>query len=60
MDYMHGFSLQPANINLQVIPGYDMVVNVTPNQDGAFSILCNEFCGIGHHKMVTKLYVVNK
>jgi cytochrome c oxidase subunit II len=60
MDYMHGFSLQPANINLQVVPGYDMVVNVTPNQDGAFSIICNEYCGIGHHKMATKLYVVNK
>lgn len=60
MDYNHGFSLQPANINLQVVPGYEMIVTTTPNQDGTFSILCNEYCGIGHHKMVTKLYVVNK
>lgn len=60
MDYMHGFSLQPANINLQVIPGYEMVVTVTPNQSGKFSIICNEYCGIGHHKMVSNLYVVNK
>lgn len=60
LDYMHGFSLQPTNINLQVIPGYDMVVTVTPNQEGKFSIICNEYCGIGHHKMVNNLYVVNK
>lgn len=60
MDYLHGFSLQPANINLEVIPGYEMVVNVTPNEAGSFSIICNEFCGIGHHNMASKLYVVNK
>jgi len=60
MDYLHGFSLQPANINLEVIPGYEMVVNVTPNEAGSFSIICNEFCGIGHSTMASKLYVVNK
>ena len=37
-----------------------MVVTVTPNQEGTFSIICNEYCGIGHHKMVNNLYVVNK
>lgn len=60
MDYQHGFSLQPANINLQVLPGYEMVITVTPNQAGEFSIICNEYCGIGHHTMSSKLYVVNK
>lgn len=60
MDYLHGFSLQPANINLEVLPGYEMVVNVTPNEAGSFSIICNEFCGIGHSTMASKLYVVNK
>jgi cytochrome c oxidase subunit 1 len=34
MDYNHGFSLQPANINIQVVPGYEHVVTVTPNQSG--------------------------
>jgi cytochrome c oxidase subunit 2 len=57
MDYQHGFSLQPENINIQVIPGYEHVVTVTPNRAGTYAIVCNEFCGIGHHKMVTKLYV---
>ena len=57
MDYQHGFSLQPENINVQVLPGYEHVVTVTPNRSGVYAIVCNEFCGIGHHKMVSKLYV---
>ena len=58
VDWQHGFSLQPTNINLQVHPGYDMVLTVTPDQAGEFSVVCNEFCGIGHHTMVGKIYVV--
>lgn len=57
MDYQHGFSLQPENINIQVIPGYEHVITVTPNRAGTYAIVCNEFCGIGHHTMVTRLYV---
>ena len=57
MDYNHGFSLQPANINIQVVPGFEHVITVTPNQAGTYSIVCNEFCGINHHAMVSRLYV---
>jgi cytochrome c oxidase subunit 2 len=57
MDYQHGVSIQPVNVNLQIIPGYEMVVTLTPNQSGTYHIVCNEFCGIGHHTMVSKLYV---
>ena len=60
LDYQHGFSLQPENINLQVLPGYEMVTNITPNRAGNYNIVCNEYCGIGHHTMVSKLYVVKK
>jgi len=58
LDWQHGLSLQPVNINLQIHPGYDMVMNVTPDQAGEFGIVCNEYCGIGHHTMVGKMYVV--
>ena len=58
LDWQHGFSLQPTNINIQVHPGYDMVVTVTPDQAGTYNIVCNEFCGLGHHTMVGKLVVV--
>jgi cytochrome c oxidase subunit 2 len=57
MDWLHGFSLQPENINLEIIPGYEMVVKVTPNKSGDYTIVCNEYCGIGHHTMTGKIYV---
>jgi cytochrome c oxidase subunit 2 len=58
MDWQHGFSLQPVNINLQIHPGYEMVLTVTPDQLGEYGVVCNEFCGIGHHTMIGRLYVV--
>ena len=58
LDWQHGFSLQPVNINLQIHPGYEMVVTVKPDQLGDYGIVCNEFCGIGHHTMLGKMLVV--
>ncbi len=57
MDLQHGFSLQPVNINLQVIPGYDYVATIVPTSTGEFTIVCNEFCNLGHHTMVGKVIV---
>lgn len=58
-DYQHGFSLQPMNMNFHVLPGYDHVITLTPTQTGEFSIICNEFCGAGHHLM-TGLIIVEE
>lgn len=57
MDWQHGFSLQPVNINTQILPGYEMVLTITPDTNGDQTIICNEFCGIGHHTMVGKILV---
>ncbi|MDH3224436.1 MAG: hypothetical protein OEO23_12030, partial [Gemmatimonadota bacterium] len=59
LDLNHGFSLYPLNINFQVVPGYDYGLRVTPDEAGEFHIICNEFCGIGHHTMVGKVIVVD-
>ena len=57
LDVNHGFSLYPINVNFQVVPGYDYGLRVTPNAAGDFRIICNEFCGIGHHTMVGRVIV---
>ena len=57
LDVNHGFSLYPINVNFQVVPGYDYGLRVTPNASGDFRIICNEFCGIGHHIMVGRVIV---
>jgi cytochrome c oxidase subunit II len=57
LDYNHGFSLQPANINIQIVPGFEHVITITPNQSGTYSVVCNEYCGINHHTMVGRIYI---
>ena len=57
MDWQHGFSLQPQNINVQILPGYEMVLTITPDTSGDQTIICNEYCGIGHHNMLGKILV---
>ena len=59
LDVNHGFSLLPLNVNMQVVPGYDYGIRVTPTEAGDFRIVCNEFCGIGHHAMVGKVIVTD-
>jgi cytochrome c oxidase subunit 2 len=58
LDLQHGFSLQPANINIQVVPNYEHVFELTPDAAGEYSVICNEYCGIGHHLMIGKIFVV--
>ena len=59
LDVNHGFSLFPVNVNFQVVPGYDYGLRVSPTAAGDFRIICNEFCGIGHHTMVGRVIVVD-
>jgi cytochrome c oxidase subunit 2 len=60
LDVNHGFSLYPLNVNFQIIPGYDYGLRVTPTEAGDFRILCNEFCGIGHHMMLGRVIVTDE
>jgi cytochrome c oxidase subunit II len=56
-DVNHGFSLYPLNVNFQAVPGYDYGLRITPTEAGDLRIVCNEFCGIGHHTMVGRVVV---
>ena len=60
VDYLHGFSVQPVNINIQVHPGYEHVFTMTPTTSGQFGVICNEFCGVGHHTMASRMYIVDR
>jgi cytochrome c oxidase subunit 2 len=60
LDVNHGFSLFPLNVNIQVVPGYDYGLRVTPSEAGDFRVVCNEFCGINHHNMVGRVIVVDE
>ena len=57
-DWQHGVSLQPVNINISVHPGYEHILTLTPTKAGDYGVVCNEFCGIGHHTMTGIIRVV--
>ena len=57
LDVNHGFALYPINANFQVVPGYDYGLRITPTEAGDFRVMCNEFCGIGHHLMLGRIIV---
>jgi cytochrome c oxidase subunit 2 len=60
-DLQHGFSLIMAghSLNLQILPGYVTEVELTPEETGEYSVVCNEFCGLGHHLMVGRIIVTD-
>lgn len=56
-DVVHGFQIPGTNVNLMVIPGEVNQVSHTFKKPGEYLILCNEYCGVGHQMMATKLIV---
>ena len=59
-DVQHGFSLQPGNINFQVLPGYITGIKLAAENSGDYTLICNEYCGNGHHLMLGRIEVVDK
>jgi len=62
LDFQHGFSLQPQNLNFQILPDYDFVITLTPRETGTFYLVCNEYCSyagpkLGHDTMVGQVIV---
>lgn len=57
LDLNHGFNLYPLNINFQIVPGYDYGLRIKATEAGDYRVICNEFCGVGHHLMVGRVIV---
>ncbi|MGD2073609.1 MAG: cytochrome c oxidase subunit II [Gammaproteobacteria bacterium] len=72
-DVLHGLHVPGTNVDTMVIPGYvsqlRTVINYNavaafgaPNGDGSIRVplYCNEYCGLGHHYMWTRLTIEPK
>ncbi|MEX2646661.1 MAG: hypothetical protein WD249_10395 [Gaiellaceae bacterium] len=59
MDALHGFSLVGGgqNINLEIAPQHAYGATFTPDKPGEYLIVCNEYCGLGHHGMKGRIIV---
>lgn len=59
-DVIHGFEVAGTNINMMLEPGYVSEYVAKFDKVGEFLIICNEYCGVGHHMMSSRIEVVKK
>lgn len=59
VDALHGFSIVGGrqNINLEIAPEHVYGGTFTPEKAGEYLIVCNEYCGLGHHGMQGRIIV---
>ena len=51
IDVVHGFQVAGTNVNMIIEPGHISRYETVMKNDGEFTVVCNEYCGIGHHQM---------
>ena len=59
-DVLHGVHVPDTNMATMIVPGYIAEVTTTFPRTGEYSLLCNEYCGLGHDSMWSRLVVVPK
>jgi cytochrome c oxidase subunit 2 len=59
-DVLHGVHVPNTNMATMIVPGYISEVTTAFPRTGEFSLLCNEYCGLGHDSMWSRLVVVPK
>ena len=59
-DVIHGFYIPETQANAMVIPGQvtEFTMNFGEDQVGSHSLICHEYCGIGHQNMGGTINVV--
>ncbi|PTA68397.1 cytochrome C oxidase subunit II [Deinococcus arcticus] len=56
-DVAHGFQITGTNVNVELLPGHVATLTVTFRRSGEQHVICNEYCGLGHHNMITRFLV---
>lgn len=59
-DVLHGVHIPFTNMSTMVVPGYVSEVTTRFSKEGDSQLLCNEYCGLGHDYMWSRLKVVPK
>lgn len=50
-DVLHDFTVPQFRVKMDLVPGMITYLWFTPTRTGAFEILCEELCGLGHFAM---------
>ncbi|MGV6858057.1 MAG: cupredoxin domain-containing protein [bacterium] len=57
-DVLHGIHTAFTNLNTMVVPGFVSEITTTFPNEGDYPMFCNEYCGLGHDHMWSRLHVV--
>ncbi len=61
-DVNHAFAIYDPDgtfvTQAQMMPGWPSSLRVTLDEPGTYAVRCFEYCGVGHHQMVTTFEVV--
>ena len=60
VDVLHAAHIPMTNMSTMVVPGYVSQVTTTFPKPGDYPLLCNEYCGLGHDHMWSKVTVIAK
>jgi cytochrome c oxidase subunit 2 len=60
VDVVHGMRIPDTNVNAMIIPGQVTEVTLTFDDPGEYSLICHEYCGIGHHNMGGRFTIVDE
>lgn len=58
MDVLHGVHIPMTNMSTMVVPGFVSEITTVFPKPGEYPLLCNEYCGLGHDHMWSKMTVV--
>lgn len=59
-DVIHGFEVVGTNANTMVVPGEVSKLTVEVGGPQEYGLICNEYCGAGHHVMEGQVNVVSQ
>lgn len=59
VDVLHGWSIVGGNqnISLEIAPRHVFKATITPDEPGTYLVVCNEYCGLQHHLMKSRIVV---
>lgn len=57
-DVLHGVHVPGTNVDTMIIPGYVSQVRTELKTSGTVPVYCNEYCGLGHHDMWSRITIV--
>lgn len=57
-DVLHNYTVPQFRVKMDMVPGMVSYMWLTPTRTGTFEILCEQYCGIGHHIMRARVAVM--